>query len=74
VFQVQCRDIEAQVESGCSDDQVFDGDGDSVCSLFALNLSGKLSDGERDGVYDQSVKDILREDAAAFALGPGLAR
>jgi hypothetical protein len=48
VLHVEGGHIEAKMERRGSDHQVFEGDGDPLSGLFALDLPGKLRDLQRD--------------------------
>jgi len=46
VPDIQCSDIEAQMQSSGPDHKILDGDGDAFGGLLALDASGKLGDGK----------------------------
>ena len=68
MLHIQRGHIEAQVESGGSDEKVFHGDGDSLCGLLALDAPGELGDGQRDRMHDKVVEDSLAIEAAALTV------
>jgi len=71
VFRIQSGDIEAQVQSSRSDDQILDGDRNPDCGLLALDAAGKLGNGERDGMHYEIAEDLIAKKATAFAVGNG---
>jgi len=68
VFLVQREHVETEVKSCGSDDWVRDCNGDADGGLFAFDASGKLGDGERNGMDDETRKCILSESAATFPV------
>jgi len=66
VLYVQRGYIEAEMEGRGSDEQILNGYGDSLCGLFAFDLSGKLSDGQGNWMNDQPAEDIFCEYAASL--------
>jgi len=69
--RVQRGHIEAEMQGGGPDHEVLEGDGDTLGRLLALDLSGKLSDLQRDGMHDEVLEGSLGEDAPPFALSFG---
>ena len=52
MFHVERRDIEAEMKCCSSNEQIFNGYGDSFCRLLAFNAAGELSNGERNRMDD----------------------
>lgn len=69
VFHIQRGNIEAKMQGRGSDEKVLESDGDSLGGLFTLNAPGKLSDCQRDRMYDQTMKDVFREDTPTLTVG-----
>jgi len=69
VPHVECHYIEAKMQGCSADDEVFNGDGNTLGRLLAFNASGKLGDCQSQRMHDQVMEDALHEDATAVAVG-----
>lgn len=57
------------MEGRSSNQQVFQGDGDTFHRLLALDLTGELRNPQRQRMYQQVMEDALDEDAPPIAVG-----
>ena len=68
MFHVERDHIEAEVKSSGSDYEVFDCNRDPDCGLFTFDATGKLGNGERNGMDEEASEDILSEGAATLPM------
>lgn len=68
VGHVERHDIEAQMQSGSSDDQVREVDADSLAHLLAVDAPGQLRHFQRERMHGYSLKEFFYE-IPAFAVG-----